>query len=151
MVVVTFSRMPRGLWGKVWWIILPSVHTQWGTSDSEIKVPFRLRTQCNKYSPFKAWCRSEYSHACFAHYQECLLCLNFYFLGPFIFISFQILSQMRLDETNPSMEKNVLTLQAGRQAGRHAHIHTHTLASMATLKLGEWRQRKMAETSRKSR
>ena len=47
-------------------------------------------------SPFKAWSRSEYSHACFAHWHEFLPCLNLCFFGQFtsFFSSFflQILS-----------------------------------------------------------
>ena len=42
-----------------------------------------LRTQADKCSPFKAWNRSEYSHTCFAHFQECLPCPNVYLPGLF--------------------------------------------------------------------
>ena len=60
---------------------------QWGTSDAEVKdVCWKPRTDI--CSPFKAWSRSEYSHACFAHCQEFLFCLNSYLHGPFTFIFF---------------------------------------------------------------
>ena len=38
---------------------------QWGAADAEIKVPSGENTEL-KRSPFKAWSRSVYSHACYA-------------------------------------------------------------------------------------
>ena len=46
---------------------------QWGAADAEIKVPSVENTELEG-SPFKAWGRSIYSHACYAYSQECLLC-----------------------------------------------------------------------------
>ena len=69
-----------------------SLSPQWGTADSEIKVPSVENPELTNVShrfPLKAWCRSEYSHACFAYY-----CFNFCLPSPFsiIFLLFQILS-----------------------------------------------------------
>ena len=47
--------------------------TQWGAADAEIKVPSGEKTEL-KCSPFKAWSRSVYSHACYAYCQGFLLC-----------------------------------------------------------------------------
>ena len=54
--------------------------SQLGTVDAEIKVP-----SIDQSSPSKAWSRSEYSHACFAHCQVFLHCPNFDLPGPFTF------------------------------------------------------------------
>ena len=50
-----------------------------------LKSPL-LKTQSWQLHPFKAWSRSEYSHACFAYCQELLPCFYFYFPSPFTFI-----------------------------------------------------------------
>ena len=42
---------------------LPDLPPQWSTADTEIKNPFVEKPQL-KRSPFMAWSRSEYSHAC---------------------------------------------------------------------------------------
>ena len=42
-----------------------------------------LRTRGDKCSPFTAWSRSEYSHACFDYCQDFLPCPNFYLPGPY--------------------------------------------------------------------
>ena len=47
-----------------------------------------------KDSPFKAWSRSGYSHACFTCCQGFLPLTNFYLLGPFILIFVQNLSRV---------------------------------------------------------
>ena len=47
--------------------------TQWGAADAEIKVPSDGNTEL-KGSPFKAWSRSVYCHACYAYCQEFLPC-----------------------------------------------------------------------------
>ena len=54
---------------------------QWGTADTEIKVLPGENTEL-RHSPFKAWSRSVYIHACYAYCQGFLSCL---FL-PFRFI-----------------------------------------------------------------
>ena len=41
---------------------------QWGAADAEIKVPSGENTEL-KRSPFKAWCKSVYSHTCYAYCQ----------------------------------------------------------------------------------
>ena len=41
---------------------------QWGAADAEIKVPSCENTEL-KRSAFKAWCRSVYSHTCYAYCQ----------------------------------------------------------------------------------
>ena len=46
---------------------------QWGAADAEIKVPSDENTE-HKDSPFKAWSKSVYSHACYAYCQGFLLC-----------------------------------------------------------------------------
>ena len=38
---------------------------QWGTADAEMKVPSDENTEL-KGSPFKAWSKSLYCHACYA-------------------------------------------------------------------------------------
>ena len=43
-------------------------HSRSGTSDAEIKDPF-IENPGLKDSPFKAWSRSGYSHACFTYFQ----------------------------------------------------------------------------------
>ena len=58
-----------------WWFLLTSLIQklpQWGTEDAEIKVPSVENSELTNVLPFKAWSRSDYSHACFAHCQECL-------------------------------------------------------------------------------
>ena len=55
---------------------------QQGTVDAEIKDPSVENPEL-KGSPFKAWSRSEYSHACFTHCQGFLPWTNFYPPGPF--------------------------------------------------------------------
>ena len=47
---------------------------QWGAADAEIKVPSDENTEL-KGSPFQAWSRSVYSHACCAYCWGCLPCL----------------------------------------------------------------------------
>ena len=47
---------------------------QWGAADAEIKVPSGQNTEL-KRSPFIAWSRSVYSHACYAYCQGFLPCL----------------------------------------------------------------------------
>ena len=47
---------------------------QWGAVDAEIKVPSGENTEL-KLSPFKAWSKSVYSHACYAYCQGFLPCL----------------------------------------------------------------------------
>ena len=47
---------------------------QWGAADAEIKVPPGENTELNR-SRFKAWCRSVYSHTCYAYCQGFLACL----------------------------------------------------------------------------
>ena len=47
---------------------------QWGAADAEIKVPSGENTEL-KRSPFQAWSRSVYSHACYAYCQGALPCL----------------------------------------------------------------------------
>ena len=47
---------------------------QWGAADAEIKVPSGENTEL-KRSPFKAWSRSIYCHACHAYCQGVLPCL----------------------------------------------------------------------------
>ena len=51
---------------------------QWGAADAEIKVPSSENTEL-KRSPFKAWSRSVYSHACYAYCQGFLSCLFLHF------------------------------------------------------------------------
>ena len=62
----------------------PSIAPLWGAADAEIKVPSVENTEL-KRSPFKAWCRSVYSHTCYAYCQAFLPCL---FL-PFRYIYLQ--------------------------------------------------------------
>ena len=50
-----------------------------GDADAEIKVPSSENVEL-KRSPFKAWSRSVYSHACYAYCQEFLPCLILPFL-----------------------------------------------------------------------
>ena len=71
---------------------LLSVAPQWGAADAEIKVPSDENTEL-KGSPFKAWSRPVYCHACCAYCHGFLSC---YFLpsGPFTCIFFQNLSQV---------------------------------------------------------
>ena len=64
----------------VWWHIIIKwrldcsvVAWQWGTADAEIKVPSGENIEL-KRSPFKAWSRSVYSHACY-YCQGFLPCL----------------------------------------------------------------------------
>ena len=76
----------------------PKTATKWSIvlfetipmADAEIKV-FCCGPRADKCSPFKAWSRSEYSHAYLAYCQECSPCSDFYFPCPFTFI-LQILS-----------------------------------------------------------
>ena len=58
---------------------LTTVPVQWGAADAEIKVPSDENTEL-KGSPFKAWSRSVYCHACYAYCQEFL---------PYEFIPFR--------------------------------------------------------------
>ena len=46
---------------------------QWGAADAEIKVPSDQNTEL-RGSPFKAWSRSVYCHACYAYYRGFLPC-----------------------------------------------------------------------------
>ena len=46
---------------------------QWRAADAGIKIPSGENTEV-KHSPFKAWSRSVYSHACYAYCQGCLPC-----------------------------------------------------------------------------
>ena len=64
---------------------------QWGAADTEIKVPSGENTEL-KRSPFKAWSRSIYSHACYA-----------YFLGflPCLFLPFQSI-HLHFSKTSPN-------------------------------------------------
>ena len=48
--------------------------------------PLFWEPRADKFYPFKAWSRSEYSHACSIHCREFHPCLHFYLLGPFTFI-----------------------------------------------------------------
>ena len=52
----------------------PLFPPQWGAADKEIKVPSGENTEL-KRSPFTAWSRSVYSHACYAYCQGFLPCL----------------------------------------------------------------------------
>ena len=52
----------------------PLVSLQWGAADAEIKVPSGENTEL-KRSPFKAWCRSVYSHTCYTYCWGFLPCL----------------------------------------------------------------------------
>ena len=63
---------------------------QLGAVDAEIEVPSGENTEL-KHSPFKAWSRSVYSHACYAYCQGFLPCvflpfqyiyLHFFFPKP---------------------------------------------------------------------
>ena len=47
-------------------------HPQRGTADAEVKVPSVGEPRAVKFSPLKAWSRSDYSHAFFAHSQKVL-------------------------------------------------------------------------------
>ena len=60
---------------------------QWGTADTEVKVPSVENPELTKGLPCKSWNRSEYSHACFTHCQEFLPCSNFYLPSPFTFLA----------------------------------------------------------------
>ena len=55
------------------YIFLP-LPLQWGAADAEIEVPSGENTEL-KRSPFKAWSRSVYSHACYTYFQGFLPCL----------------------------------------------------------------------------
>ena len=50
----------------------PAPH--WGAADAEIKVPSGENTELRR-SPFKAWIKSIYSHACYTKCQGFLPCL----------------------------------------------------------------------------
>ena len=58
--------------------LLYSLAPQWGAADAEIKVPSGENTEL-KHSPFKAWSRSVYSHACYAYCRGFLSCLFLHF------------------------------------------------------------------------
>ena len=60
---------------------------QWGTADTEIKVPSVENSELTKVLPCKSWSRSEYSHACFTHCQEFLPCPKFCLHSPFTFLA----------------------------------------------------------------
>ena len=47
---------------------------KWGAANAEIKVLSGENTEL-KRSPYKAWSRSVYSHACYDYCQEFLPCL----------------------------------------------------------------------------
>ena len=47
------------------------------TAVAEIMTPPVVNLQLTNLLPFKAWSRSEYSHACFSHCQEFLPCPHF--------------------------------------------------------------------------
>ena len=51
---------------------------QWGAADAEIKVPSGENTEL-KRSPFQAWSKSIYSHACYAYCHGFLSCLFLHF------------------------------------------------------------------------
>ena len=53
---------------------LLSTTRQWGAADAEIKVPSGENTEL-KRSPFQAWSKSVYSHACYVYCQGFLPCL----------------------------------------------------------------------------
>ena len=59
---------------------------QWGAADAEIKVPSGENTGL-KRSPFKAWIRSVYSHACYASCQGFLPCLFLHFQSIYLHFS----------------------------------------------------------------
>ena len=50
---------------------------QQGAVVAEIMSPPVVNLQLTNLLPFKAWSRSEYSHACFSHCQEFLPCPHF--------------------------------------------------------------------------
>ena len=49
-------------------VVVVVVMPQWEAAAADIKVPSDENTEL-KGSPFKAWSRSVYSHACYAHCQ----------------------------------------------------------------------------------
>ena len=54
-------------------------------AEAEIKDPAVESSELKGF-PFKAWSRSEYSHAYFIYCQEFLSGTDFYLPGPFAFI-----------------------------------------------------------------
>ena len=56
------------------WTGAHAVAPRWGAADAEIKVPSDENTEL-KGSPFKAWSRSVYCQACYAHCQGFPPCL----------------------------------------------------------------------------
>ena len=72
-------------------ILLCYLSPQWRAADAEIKVPSGENTKIT-CSPFKAWSRSVYGHACYTYCQGFLPCLFLPFWSiPCIF--FQNLSR----------------------------------------------------------
>ena len=87
-------------------MLLTSPTKVWNNNDCErskkrISSGFLLlllfcHVQCLEESFFEACSRSEYCRRCFAHYQECFPCPNFYLPGLFTFTYFKILSQFSI-------------------------------------------------------
>ena len=99
-------------WGRSWYIVWshfvkyllqlcqnlhhtppPPTPPQWGTVDTEIKIPYVENPELTNALPLKSgegqyvvWRRSVCSLACFAHCQELLPCPYFYLPGAFTFI-----------------------------------------------------------------
>ena len=75
--------------------------------------------RADTYSSFKAWNRSEYSHACFTHCQEFLPCPNFDLGSQFTFILFQIRSL----PFNCVIANEVSRVGQENKTGHLAHSH----------------------------
>ena len=74
LVHVSKTNKARIRTGDNSFVDMPVEQPQWGTADAEIKVPSGEHAEL-KRSPFKAWCRSVYSHTCYACCQGFLPCL----------------------------------------------------------------------------
>ena len=64
---------------------------QCDTAEAEMKVPSVENPELTNVLPLKPGVGQNYSHICFAYYQEFLHCLNFDLPGPFTLNIFQIL------------------------------------------------------------
>ena len=75
-IISLLAPPAMGYWGR----------RNWGPFFFFFFFFFFWEPRADKCYPFKAWNRSEYSHACSIHCREFHPCLHFYLLGPFTFI-----------------------------------------------------------------
>ena len=81
LIIVNVSgTMPACVCSYQW--VVCRLALQWGPADAEVVVPSVETPEADKCSPFKAWSRSEYSHACLVSARHLFLVLNLFVPGP---------------------------------------------------------------------